>query len=65
VEGRRRENGRKGRPVGLKIINVGPTGGSWYRVGDIGDDGCGEMATVLQNLADWTEYSLLGDEFGV
>jgi hypothetical protein len=65
VEGRRRENGRKGRLVGVKIINVGPMGGSWYGVGDMGDDGCGEMATVLQNLDDQAEYSLLGDAFGV
>jgi hypothetical protein len=62
---------------GAQLLQADDAGGSagacrhaclhpdWYRVGDMGDDGCGEMTIVLQNLADWTKYSLLGDEFGV
>jgi hypothetical protein len=38
---------------------------SWYGVCDIGDDGCRKTGTGLENIADWEEYSLLGDEFGV
>jgi hypothetical protein len=30
-----------------------------------GDDECGEIGTVLQNLDDQAEYSVLGDAFGV
>jgi hypothetical protein len=44
---------------------VGPASGGWYGVGDIGDDGCEKTGAVLENLADWAEYSLLGDAFGV
>jgi hypothetical protein len=39
--------------------------GSWYGVCDIGGDGCGKIGVVLEKLDDWTEYSLLGDAFGV
>jgi hypothetical protein len=31
----------------------------------MGNDGCGKTGTELENLADWAEYSLLGDAFGV
>jgi hypothetical protein len=44
---------------------VGPASGGWYGVGDIGDDGCEKTGAVLEHLADWAEYSLLGDAFGV
>jgi hypothetical protein len=44
---------------------MGPTRGGCYGVRDIGDDGCGERDTEVKNFADWTEYSLLGYEFGV
>jgi hypothetical protein len=47
--------------VGKIIKNTG----SWFGVWDLGDDGCGKIDTALENLADWTEYSILGDEFGV
>jgi hypothetical protein len=44
---------------------VGPAGVSWYGVGDLEDDGCGEIGTVLQSFDDQAEYSPLGDAFGV
>jgi hypothetical protein len=44
---------------------VGPASVGWYGVGDMGDDGCGEIGTVLQNFDDWAEYSLLEDAFRV
>jgi hypothetical protein len=44
---------------------VGSADVGWYGVRDLGDDGCRENGAVLKNLADWTVYSLLGDEFGV
>jgi hypothetical protein len=31
----------------------------------MGDDECGEIGAVLQNLDDQAEYSVLGDAFGV
>jgi hypothetical protein len=39
---------------------VGPESVVWYGVGYIGDDGCEKIGVVLENLADWAEYSLLG-----
>jgi hypothetical protein len=39
---------------------VGPAGVGWYGVGDMGHDGCSEIGTVLQNLDDQAEYSVLG-----
>jgi hypothetical protein len=44
---------------------VGPTAGSLFGVGDLGDDGCGKTNTVLQSLDDQAEYSLLGYANGV
>jgi hypothetical protein len=44
---------------------VVPASVGWYGVGDMGGDGCGEFGTVLQNLDDQTEYSVLRDAFGV
>jgi hypothetical protein len=37
---------------------VGPTGVGWYGVGNLGDDECGEIGTVLQIFDDHTEYSI-------
>jgi hypothetical protein len=44
---------------------VGPTAGSLFGVGDLGDDGCGKTDTVLQNFDDQMEYSLLWYANGV
>jgi hypothetical protein len=44
---------------------VGPVGGGWYGVRDIGDEGCKKIGTVLQNLNDEVGIFLLGDVFGV
>jgi hypothetical protein len=39
---------------------VGSSMGSWYGVWDIGEDGCVETGTALENLNDYAEYTLLG-----
>jgi hypothetical protein len=39
---------------------VGPVGGGWYGVRDIGDEGSEKIGTVLQNLNDEVGIFLLG-----
>jgi hypothetical protein len=50
---------------GINVWHVGPTAGSLFGVGDLGDDGCRKTDTVLQNFDDQAEYSLSGYANGV
>jgi hypothetical protein len=56
---------REGGERDKKSMTCGPAGVGLYGVGDLVDDGCGEIGIVLQNFDDQAEYSLLGDAFGL
>jgi hypothetical protein len=43
-----------------KSMACGAASVGWYEVGDTEDDGCDKTSVVLENLAGWVEYSLLG-----
>jgi hypothetical protein len=44
---------------------VGPVGGGWYGVRDIGDDGCEKIGLGLKIFDDQTRIFRLGDEYRV